>query len=130
VPGGHFTEGESDSQVGGFTSLGHGSAPNADETEWTKPYDRVGQSLKPDAAAASPPASEQRRRRYEASGNSAPLAKKPTNNPRCAFAAPGAFCIAENQKSHQQFSAAGSADHAQAEPAVSPDYQQAALFAA
>ena len=42
----HFAEGESDSQVGGFTSWEHGSVANADETEWMKSFGGFGQSPK------------------------------------------------------------------------------------
>ena len=37
LPSGQRCAAANDPQVGGFTSLGHVSAPNADETEWTKP---------------------------------------------------------------------------------------------
>ena len=40
----HFAEGESDSQVGGFTSWEHGSVIHADETEWTKPLVGLGKA--------------------------------------------------------------------------------------
>ena len=68
MPCGHFAEGESDSQVGGFASWEHGSVANADETEWKKPFGGFGQ--RPSSRAAAPPAqaSEQPRSGYEASG--------------------------------------------------------------